>query len=223
MISVINAKFEVNCLSSPVMDYRTTIHNLLRGNATLKIYYLIQRIIQSAFLHYRPKGTTPSFLQHFGNNSSFTPTHLEHLQNNVVLYWSPDKELSLTDVSTIRNSGILQPGMLYTKINLSKSSHSDMAPPMTYPKAAVHASQEPSLKMARNDAHDTIPKSDQEGALSEEHALKPSGMATAVQDEAPVEFENTRIGKCLADEQQVIAREKLGLQLTKWLQTNCLL
>lgn len=61
--------------------------------------------------------------------------------------------------------------------------------------------------MARNDAHDDIPKSAWEVALNEKSALTVTRVASEVHKEEPVEFDNCHNENRRTNQEEVIVRE----------------
>lgn len=92
-------------------------------------------------------------------------------------------------------------------MNRSTHLHPDVVPPMKNPKATLRASQDLSFETERNHAHEDIPVSAWEATLNEGRAPTPAGVATAVHDEGPVEFENHHIGNRRTNEEDGTTRE----------------
>lgn len=78
---------------------------------------------------------------------------------------------------------------------------------MTNPEAALRASLDFLLETARDIAHETIPISAFEAALSKEHAPTSAGVGTAPQEEAHVQFEILQIQSRCTEIKDVIIRK----------------
>lgn len=115
------------------MDYGVILRILAGRSLTSRIDHPSGWLRQSRFWNNKPKVTTPSFLSAYPDYTSFAPTHLEHLQDTVVLHWSPYLEAFLYRCINGHEVAFDKCRRIRT-VKSSTTSHLDVIPLMGNPK-----------------------------------------------------------------------------------------
>lgn len=147
-----------------------------------------------------------NFLLSYSNYMCFTPMHLVHFQEVVVLQWSPDSG-ACPYIRIKNHKCIWIAADVKTEMNPSTRLRSYLVPAMTDLEATLRVSQDPPFEKARIDEYDKFPILAWKVALIVEHALNTIVVVTEVHDEWLVKITSCNIENCSTNEENVIGTE----------------